>query len=397
MPRVLIDISRLLGRLMQGRLPTGVDRVGLAYAAHYRHSEHSEVRAVLTEREVSAVLSAADSRHAFDLLLSEAAHPESSRSKARRLVWKARLWSWMRNDFEVRGSILINTGHRGLEHPRHAQSLRNKGVRPVFFIHDLIPVTHPAFCRDGEQATHMARLRNAMAWGCGIITNSHDTRGQLLGLARAQGWPARPVLAAPLGSAALPRAPAARLLAADYFVMLGTIEPRKNHALMLDVWRQLAQRMQAACPTLVVIGQGGWKSDAVMAQLRSGALPHVMYLENCSDVALAAWLQHARALLFPSHAEGYGLPLVEALALNLPVVASDLPVFREIAGNTPDYASPHDGAQWLELVMDHAGAGSPRRAAQAGRIKGFRIPQWADHFAAVDRFIGDIAAQGAKQ
>lgn len=371
---------------MQGRLPTGVDRVGLAYLTHYRH----HARAVLTEREVSAVLSSADSQAAFDLLLGTEHQP----ALARRLIWKARLWSWMRNDFPLAGSILLNTSHRGLEHPRYVQSLRRQGVLPVLFIHDLIPITHPDFCRDAEQALHRDRLRHAMAWGAGIITNSEDTRSQLLRLAAESGWPHRPVTAALLGNQPLPPATAAPPLAGSYFVMLGTIEPRKNHALMLSVWRTLAASLAADCPTLVVIGQPGWKCDDVMTQLKldPALAGHVIHLDRCGDAELAGYLRHATALLFPSFAEGYGLPLTEALSAGLPVIASDLPVFAEIARDIPDYASPFDEARWLELVKAYARPQSPARDAQVERIKAFRPATWAGHFEAVDRFLDDIAA-----
>ena len=111
---------------------------------------------------------------------------------------------------------------------------------------------------------------------------------------------------------------------------------------------------------------------------------------GCDDDELSTWLHHARALLFPSFVEGYGMPLAEALAHGVPVIASDLPVFREIAGEIPDYLDPLDGPAWCRHVLDYAREGSPARAAQIARMKGYAAPSWEEHFARVVPFVEAI-------
>jgi glycosyltransferase involved in cell wall biosynthesis len=115
---------------------------------------------------------------------------------------------------------------------------------------------------------------------------------------------------------------------------------------------------------------------------------------SCSDAQLSTWLRHARALLFPSFVEGYGMPLVEALSIGLPVIASDLPVFREIAGDIPDYADPLDGPRWTQLILDHARADSPRRVAQFEKLPRFRQPTWSGHMHVVDEFLERLERLG---
>jgi glycosyltransferase involved in cell wall biosynthesis len=107
---------------------------------------------------------------------------------------------------------------------------------------------------------------------------------------------------------------------------------------------------------------------------------HVIELNHCSDEDLAKHLASAQALVFPSLAEGYGLPLVEALGMGVPVIASDLPVFREIAGAIPTYLNPLNEAAWEEAIIDYANPESAARAAQLGRIKSFRAYDWQSHF-----------------
>lgn len=98
-------------------------------------------------------------------------------------------------------------------------------------------------------------------------------------------------------------------------------------------------------------------------------------------------MYYARALLFPTFTEGFGLPLIEALSLKVPVIASDIPVFREIAGDIPDYLDPIDGKGWMEYIENYMLENSSLRQRQLDRISNFKIPLWDEHFAKVDAFI----------
>lgn len=175
--------------------------------------------------------------------------------------------------------------------------------------------------------------------------------------------------------------------------MLGTIEPRKNHWFILHVWRRLIEQLGSAAPKLVVIGRRGWECENVIDMLERCANLRGTVIEeaDCSDERLHAWLQHARALLFPSFVEGYGMPLVEALGLGVPVLASNLDVFREIAAEIPDYLDPLDGPGWAAGILNYARHDSPERTAQLARIGHFREPTWGDHFERVDSFLDTLS------
>jgi glycosyltransferase involved in cell wall biosynthesis len=171
-----------------------------------------------------------------------------------------------------------------------------------------------------------------------------------------------------------------------YFVCLGTWEPRKNQALLLRVWERLVERLgRDAAPHLVLIGQRGWEIEHVERVVERTPSLHGVVIEvpRCSDTELRAWLGHARALLFPSLAEGYGMPLVEALAAGVPVIASDLAVFREVAGDVPEYADPLDTLGWCERVMAYTHDSERARTRQLQRLRGFQVPTWDEHFMAV--------------
>src|SRR5258706_1574168 len=216
-------------------------------------------------------------------------------------------------------------------------------------------------------------MRNALTMARGIVAISQDTLDRFRQFAGEAGLPCPPAIVAPLAPGVPSHAPGPRPIPGPYFVVLGTIEPRKNHWMLLQLWRRLIERRGAAAPRLVVIGQRGWECENVVDLLeRSEPLRGFVFERNaCGDQELATYLHHAQALLMPSFAEGYGMPVVEALAAGVPVIASDLAVFREIAGAVPEYADPLDGRRWLELIEDYSGAPSARRDAQRARIAGF--------------------------
>jgi len=121
-----------------------------------------------------------------------------------------------------------------------------------------------------------------------------------------------------------------------------------------------------------------------------GHADFVVLFEGPADDELARHLAGARALLFPSLAEGFGLPLVEALQSGTPVIASDLPVFREIGQGIPDLLDPIDGPAWERAILAYAEADSAPRSAQLKRMAGYRAPTWDEHFSKVDAWLAAL-------
>ena len=221
------------------------------------------------------------------------------------------------------------------------------------------------------------------------MTNSAHTLEMFCEFASEEKRPMPPATVALPGTPLLPNVRADAEAEEPYFVVLGTIEGRKNHGLLLSVWRKaIAAGGGASVPRLFIVGRRGWEAEEVFSQLDSGALgDRVVEIGPLDDRRLAPLLAGARALLFPSFAEGYGIPLVEALAAKVPVIASDLPVFREIGQGIPELLPSTDPWAWLVAVSDFARKDSPRRAAQVARLGAFRVPDWPSHFARIDAFL----------
>ena len=379
---MLFDVSRMLWRAWGGQQPTGIDRACLAYIAHYRDN----ALAVVQRGGFTHVMGRDDSAELFDILLS---HPESFRRKLTSVLVR----SFVKLEKPLHGMdrpLYLNVSHSGLDKQGHARWVRRSGVRAVYFVHDLIPITYPQFARRGIPERHAERMRIVLRHAHGIIANSADSLDTLSSFAGQEGLALPPSLVAPLGVTSLTvRSDQKAPLTGAYFVVLGTIEGRKNHLLLLHVWRRLIERLGAAAPRLVIIGQRGWCAEEVFTQLDHDLTlrSHVIEVGPCDDDTLSAYMAHARALLFPTFVEGQGLPLTEALAAGVPAIASDLAVFKETADEIPDYLDPEDDAGWEQAVMDYALPDSARRAAQIKRMQGFAPPTWEAHFARVDQWL----------
>jgi glycosyltransferase involved in cell wall biosynthesis len=137
---------------------------------------------------------------------------------------------------------------------------------------------------------------------------------------------------------------------ARYALHVGTVEPRKNVPTLLAAWRLLRAR-QADPPPLVLCGGFGWKAEEVRREIaqaeREGWAVHLGYV---GAAELAALYGGAELVALPSFYEGFGLPAVEALRAGAPLVASDIPVLREVAGDAALYAPPGRPDLWADRI-----------------------------------------------
>lgn len=375
---VVIDTTRQYRRVGQGKMATGIDKVDLAYIHQYRH----QAKALLRLKNHWYILTADDSAVVFNQILKD-----QPLSKLHLLQCCLRATA----NVLSQQAVLINTSHSGLEQPDYAQKVKKRFKKAAFFLHDIIPMEYPEYCKEGEQFKHQQRVKTILQSGNLIIANSQDTLNKLKQHTQnLQGFEHIATTVAMLGMP--PKNQFETFLAKPknqsftvpmpYFVILGTIEPRKNHLLLLQVWRRLAETLQEKCPKLYIIGKRGWDIEQVIDILERApfAKQTIVELSDACDQQVADLLKHASALLFPSFVEGFGLPLVQALQLSTPVIASDLAVFKEIADHIPDYVDPVDVMAWIDIITNYTLTPNEIRAAQLSRLSQFQPFSWEQHF-----------------
>lgn len=399
-PMIALDLSRLLSRAGKNT-PTGIDRVELAYAEHLIASGDElcfvalsplNKLGLLPQRAAERFVATTSAEWHGDRHL--ATHNRGLQHQARRLRLAASAGGegllYRRLRSARARPIYLLVSHHHLERHRIIARLKARtSARFVCLIHDLIPIEFPEYAKPGQAKNHLLRIETAIRFGDAFIVNSTATRDALQPHLDRAGHIAE-VLAAPFG-VDLPPIPrdAEPPIERPYFVYVGTIEARKNHLMLLNIWRRLAAEFGDDAPRLVLIGQRGWETENVVDMLERcpGLRDLVIEHNSMSDREMVRLIRHARALLFPSFAEGFGFPIIEGLGLGVPVISSDIPALRETGGEIPEYLDPLDGLGWHRAILDYAAPHSPRRAAQMQRLADWRPPQWRDHFVLVERLL----------
>jgi glycosyltransferase involved in cell wall biosynthesis len=389
---VLLDVTRLVAGRWSGRPSNGIDRVAYAYLDHFA----SRARAVVQLRGIIRVLTRHYSEQLFAIL-----QPGPVMQFRRRLGMLAPRALLAGGGISPE-SFYINVTHTDFDLPRHWDWVSRNHLRSIYLIHDLIPILHPEFCRPHAVVRHRERVHAALKGSSGIVVNSHATADSLASYVQGSGLASPPVLAASIAGATLrpgwegaKASPFPGLWANGYVLCVGTIEPRKNHELLLDVWLRLAQSRGDDLPGLVLVGKWGALSEAVRHRVTNDpALSGLVQVwSTLDDAQLAPLMANAIAVLQPSLAEGFGLPVCEALAMGTPVIASDLPSHREIARGQAQLLDPHDAGSWERAINDAIRQPTGQEARRSAAIS-YRAPTWQEHFQQLDTWLAELDAHG---
>jgi glycosyltransferase involved in cell wall biosynthesis len=226
-----------------------------------------------------------------------------------------------------RPSTYLNLGHSN-HSARVLRPMRQCGARVVVLIHDLIPLTHPDIVPPKQPARFARRIAQVRAHASLVVAVSGDTENALR--AHWPDGPAPPIVRAEIG-VEVPDPPVAAKSARGRFLMVGTLEPRKNHAVVLDAWEGAGRRhWGGADPEAAHIGSAGLvrggdrRENPRPSGIRHDGVPRHRRVGR----TLRAAYSEADTLLYPSLAEGFGLPPHEALDHGLLPICADLPSLR---------------------------------------------------------------------
>jgi glycosyltransferase involved in cell wall biosynthesis len=427
---VVYDINRLVTRIFN-RTPNGIDRVDFAFADYFLSPEFDGRSGVMMTALGPRVLSRQAARRAIDIVRKHWGEDETpgedgvfqallaaicdrpapmTRISRPRRGQTGDILRWLREhgssvgqratDFLPPDGLYVNCSQFPLDFDRYFQWMDPRSeLDSVFFIHDLLPLETPEYFPPSERPRHARKIATLARRASAAIVSTEVVKQSLLRQLATHGRTHLPILVAPLPvdpAFSKDGAKAAAIEGHPYFVMCATIEPRKNHLLILHVWRDLVAELGQAAPKLVLIGRRGWENEHIIDLLERcpGLQHHVLEVAGLPTPSVKQLLMGARALLMPSFAEGYGLPVVEALSCGVPVLASSIPVFEEICGDKHLRLDPTDGPGWRAAVMGLASDNSAQRIKAIRDIADYRAPDWPSFFRSIEEFLDELPARG---
>lgn len=265
--------------------------------------------------------------------------------------------------------------------------LKKQGARIVAHIYDIISITHPQYCLQRGVYNFMDFIGAHLQYADEIIVNAYATVDELQRLAERVGVQLPPCHVVPLGADFGKKEiveegqVSARVVSIvkdrPYILMVGTIEPRKNHKLLLEAYDRGLKEMGY---NIIMAGYMGWDMEEFAEKLQKHPdyNSRIFHLEGLDDKSITYLYQNAKLLLFCSYAEGFGLPLIEAVMRGTPVIAADIPVLREVIG---DYCMWFEQDN-VEELCDKIAKGEVRE-----RGKKYSVTGWEESFLKMEEIL----------
>lgn len=266
----------------------------------------------------------------------------------------------------------------------------------VACLYDLIPIRYPGAYGGQRPRSFVEWIDNVVLGADAVVAISRSVADDLLAYAEETGAVLKPGFSVGwwrLGADSVAGAPLTptrhvqKIAAAGspFFISVGTLEPRKCHSFAIDAFEQLWQRDVAA--NYVIVGRKGWHVDALIRRIEEHPAyrKRLFWVSDAGDADLHFLYANARGVIAPSFVEGFGLPIAEAMDRGVPVIASDIPVFREVGGDAIDY--------FRVLDRDDLAAKIRARLAIERRPPAVQMASWAESAAELIRIVRDDAYQ----
>lgn len=281
------------------------------------------------------------------------------------------------------GDIFVVLGSWWGSYMPNMAGIKKNNVGTVVMIYDLIPTTHPQYFNKSLVASFCSRVDMVLQKADLIVTISNYTKMEIEKYAERKNLLlSRDVEVAYLGYQLDNRKQGLEVRkniistlddSRSTLIAVGTLEPRKNHAYLLDVMEAVWDSGFDAL--LIIIGKYGWQTEDIKDRIITHEYygSRILWYKDLNDVELEYMYKHATAMVNPSIVEGFGLPIVEALSNKCPVIASDIPVFREIGGSYCNYIPLNNAAKASEDVISVIENGESFK-----RLIDFKWPTWEE-------------------
>lgn len=230
--------------------------------------------------------------------------------------------------------------------------MQERGVKFIVYVHDLIPITNPEFVDDAATRAFRLALVDGLMLADGALTNSEFVADQVREFMRQRTTFELPVMAVPLATELRPisgdkkslGAKVREIVSEDFVLAVSTIENRKNYVYLVRIWETLLRNHVPNVPHLVFVGKLGWDIRPFIDQLNAtdylGGRLHLLH--EVSDYELSELYKHAMFTMYPSFAEGFGLPVGESLGYGKPCLSSNRASMPEVGGKFARYFDPDD-------------------------------------------------------
>lgn len=267
-------------------------------------------------------------------------------------------WNGAGNSEEIGSRVNVKPGdvflgldfstHAVARHYRQLADWKQRGARLYFIVHDLLPEQYPDWFSTAAVLAYRRWIKAVALLADCVFCNSDDTeerffahckdryallRDDLHTLVLPMGWDIASTTPT-TGFSSDYQAVLSEIGRRSSILMVGTLEPRKGHAQVLDAFEKLWLSGQDC--NLVIVGRSGWKTDSLQNRIREHSEfgYRLFWLADASDEALIGLYKNCHGVIIASMAEGYGLPMIEAIGYRKPILARELPVFREQAEKT---------------------------------------------------------------
>lgn len=280
------------------------------------------------------------------------------------------------------GLVYVNVGHAGLDKIGLMKAIRAAhNVTSVFYIHDILPITHPHLFPEGTKSDHQKRISNVVDSADAILTNSYFTKSEL---EREFDLTTSPTVLeiGTLEPADIKSVATKQASERAGFASIGTIEPRKNYLWLVKAWLRFCETMPSLAKgeTLTIFGKQGWLDDAQYRELETlvSSSDRVCIKHGASDQEVRDHLVNARAYVTAAEVEGWGMPLAESLSLGTPVIASDADAHHEVTRGIASFFSANDESALQYIFREHYELSYLEN--RISMTKSFEPWRWEPHF-----------------